>query len=192
VRVGLGLKARTGRAIAVAVCASPLQLIERAQMRLLPEGAFAPYHVAEALPPDQRQASVDRDMAAAHRLAESGIRDVVVRLRDAGHDVCACGVLTGGVMPPWTTDEIVAVHVRMHQAEGKLFRDVLVAGARACGFDAVKLAEKSALDDAASALRIGAGELASRLASLGKSAGAPWGRDQKEAALAAMVALAQA
>ena len=161
-------------------------------MRLLPEGAFAPYHVAEALPPDQRQASVDRDTAAAHRLAESGIRDVVARLRKAGHDVCACGVLTGGAMPPWTTDEIVAVHVRMHQAEGKLFRDVLIAGTRACGFETVTLPEKSALDDAASALRIGTDELASRLASLGKSAGAPWGKDQKEAALAAMVALAQA
>jgi hypothetical protein len=192
VRVGIGLKARTGRAIAVAICAKPLQVIERAQMRLLPEGAFAPYHVAEALPPDKRQARVDRDVAFAHRLAESGIRDLVARLRSAGHDVCACGVLTGGDMPPWTTDQIVAVHVRMHQAEGKLFRDVLVAGARACGFDAVTLAEKSALDDAASVMRAEAGQLSSRLASLGKSAGAPWGKDQKEAALAAMVALAQA
>ena len=161
-------------------------------MRLLPEGAFAPYHVAETLPPDARQASVDRDITAAHRLAESGIRDVVARLRSAGHDVCACGVLTGGGMPSWTTDQIVAVHVRMHQAEGKLFRDVLVAGARACGFPAVTLPEKSALDDAASALRVDHGELSSRLALLGKSAGTPWGKDQKEAALAAMVALSQA
>jgi hypothetical protein len=35
-------------------------------------------------------------------------------------------------MPNWSTDEILAVHVRMHKAEGALFRDVLVAGARAC------------------------------------------------------------
>jgi hypothetical protein len=192
VRVGIGLKARTGRAIAVAICAEPLQVIERAQMRLLPEGAFAPYHVAETLPANERQASVDRDIAVAHRLAEDGIRDLVARLRNAGHEVCACGVLTGGDMPPWTTDQIVAVHVRMHQAEGKLFRDVLVAGARACGFDAATLPEKSALDDTATALRIGAGELSLRLSSLGKSAGSPWGKDQKEAALAAMVALTQA
>ena len=191
-RVALGLKARTGRAVAVAICADPLQVIERAQMRLLPEGAFAPYHVAEALPRDKRQASVDRDIASAHRLAEDGIRDVVARLRNAGHVVCACGVLTGGAMPPWTTDQIVAVHVRMHQAEGKLFRDVLIAGSRACGFETATLPEKSALEDAASALRIETGELSSRLALLGKSAGAPWGKDQKEAALVAMVALSQA
>jgi len=30
-------------------------------------------------------------------------------------------------MPDWSTDEILAVHVRMHKAEGELFRDVLVA-----------------------------------------------------------------
>ena len=159
-------------------------------MRLLPEGAFAPYHVAETLTADARQASVDRSVESAHRLAEIGIRDVVDRLRDAGHDVCACGVLTGAAMPPWSTDEIVAVHVRMHQAEGKLFRDVLIAGARACGFEPATLGDKSALDDAASALRMERSEIDARLAALGKSAGAPWAKDQKEAALAAMVALA--
>lgn len=161
-------------------------------MRLLPEGAFAPYHVAEALPADARQASVDRDVASARRLAQSGIRDVVDRLRGAGHNVCACGVLIGGDMPAWSTDQIVAVHVRMHQAEGKLFRDVLVSGARACGFAPVPLREKSALDDAAIAMRVERSELESRLASLGRRAGAPWGRDQKEAALAALLALSRA
>lgn len=191
-RVALGLKARTGRAIAVAIGGAPLEVVERAQMRLLPEGAFAPYHVAEALPADARQASVDRDIAAARRLAETGIRDVVDRLRNAGHEVCSFGVLTGGDMPPWSTDEIVAVHVRMHQAEGKLFRDVLIAGARACGFEPATLREKTAHDDAATLLRLEASELESRLSSLGKRAGAPWGKDQKEATLAAMVALAQA
>jgi hypothetical protein len=188
VRVALGLKARTGRAIAVAIAHEPLQVMLRAQMRLLPEGAFAPYHVAEGLPPDARQASVDRDVAAAHRLAAEGIREAIDRLRQAGHEVCACGVLTGAGMPPWTTDEIVAVHVRMHQAEGKLFRDVLVTGARACGFPPATLQEKSALDDAAAALLITRGEVESRLAALGKRASTPWGKDQKEAALAAMVA----
>ena len=146
-RVALGLKARTGRAIAVAIGGEPLRVIERTQMRLLPEGAFAPYHVAQALPAADRQMSVDRDIASARRLAEEGIRDVVDRRRRTGHEVCACGVVTGGGMPDWTTDEIVAVHVRMHQAEGKLFRDVLAAGARACGLPPATLHERSAVDD---------------------------------------------
>lgn len=47
-----------------------------------------------------------------------------------------------------------------------------------------------ALDDAAKRLRLSRGRLDERLIALGKSAGAPWGKDQKEAAAAALVALA--
>jgi hypothetical protein len=92
-------------------------------------------------------------------------------------------------MPPWSTEEILAVHVRMHQAEGELFRQVLVSGAQACGFKAVGLPEKTALDAAASRLGLARTDLEARLAVLGKTVGPPWGKDQKEAAAAALVAL---
>ena len=189
-RVALGLKARTGRAILVAVGESgSLNVLERAELRLLPEGDFAPYHAAEGLPSAEAQASVDRSTAAARGLAVQGIRQAVDALTGAGHDVRGCGVLVGPGMPAWTTDEIVAVHVRMHQAEGELFRDVLVHGARACGMSPVTLPEKTALDAAASRLGIARAELESRLVALGKAVGPPWGKDQKEAAAVALVAL---
>jgi len=92
-------------------------------------------------------------------------------------------------MPAWSTDEILAVHVRMHQAEGVLFREVLVAGARACGLVPVTLREKTALDEAARMLGLKRAELEARLNAFGKTIGAPWGKDQKEAAAAALVAL---
>ncbi|MEW6270912.1 MAG: hypothetical protein AB1689_16635, partial [Thermodesulfobacteriota bacterium] len=83
-------------------------------------------------------------------------------------------------------------HVRMHKAEGELFRDVLVAGARACALEATTLPEKSALDAAARILGVTRAGLDARLAALGKAAGPPWGKDQKEAAAAALAALARA
>jgi hypothetical protein len=51
------------------------------------------------------------------------------------------------------------------------------------------LREKSALDDAASILGVTRRWLDGQLAGLGKSAGPPWGKDQKEAAAAALAAL---
>jgi hypothetical protein len=95
-------------------------------------------------------------------------------------------------MPNWSTDEILAVHVRMHKAEGELFRDVLVAGARACDLELTTLPAKSALDDAAQMLGMTRARLDAHLATLGRSAGPPWGKDQKEAAAAALVALERA
>lgn len=191
-RVSLGLKARTGRAALVAVGGSDeLQVVERSQLRLLPEGDFAPYHAAQGLAPSAARKSVSRSIASAHHLAADGIRNAAERLTKAGHEVCGCGILMGTGMPPWSTDEILAVHVRMHQAEGELFREVLVAGARACGLIVTSLREKSALDDAAAMLNLARPELEARLAALGKAVGPPWGKDQKEAAAAAIVALSR-
>ena len=190
-RVAFGLKARTGRAILVALAGDVRepQLIERSQIQLLPDGAWAPYHAAEGLSPADARESVRRSVAAAHRLAASGIREAARRVAKAGHDVRGCAVLVGSGMPDWGTDEILAVHVRMHKAEGELFRDVLVAGARACDLELTTLGDKSALNDATKMLGLTRARLDARLATLGKSAGPPWGKDQKEAAAAALVAL---
>ena len=192
-RVALGLKARTGRAILVAIGApDPARVLQRTELKLLPSGDFAPYHAAEGLPSAAAHKRVDRSIAAAHRLAEEGIRNAIETLAGAGHEVCGCGVLVGGDMPPWSTDEILAVHVRMHHAEGLLFREVLVAGARACGLVPTTLRERAALDEATSMLGLKRADLDSRLLALGKTVGAPWGKDQKEAAAAALVAFANA
>jgi hypothetical protein len=191
-RVALGLKARTGRAVLVTVGGDvhAPQLIERLQVRLLPEGTWAPYHAAEGLAPAAARASVRRSIAAAQRLATGAIGEAARRLAEGGHDVCGCAVLVGNGMPPWSTDEILAAHVRMHTAEGELFRDVLVNGARACGLAVTTLPVASALDDASRRLGLTGARLSARLAALGKAAGPPWGKDQKEAAAAALVALA--
>ena len=92
-------------------------------------------------------------------------------------------------MPKWSTEEIIAVHVRMHQAEGELFRNVLVAGARACNLEPTTLREKSALEDAARTIGIPRECLDEGIATLGRAAGPPWGKDQKEAVAAALAAL---
>jgi hypothetical protein len=97
------------------------------------------------------------------------------RLRSAGHEVAACAVLMPNPMPEWTTEQIRAVHFRMHQAEGVLFPEALVVGAKACGLRLAAVREK-ALDMAP-------------LASIRKPDGAPWGKDQKAAAVAAALAL---
>src|SRR5215471_811081 len=150
-RVALGLKARTGRAALVAVGGdlNEPQLLERSQMPLLPDGAWAPYHAAKGLDLSDARQSVRHSIASAQHLATSGIREAARRFVEAGNQLCGCGVLVGTGMPNWSTDEILAVHVRMHKAEGELFRDVLVAGARACGLEPTTLPEKSALESAA-------------------------------------------
>ena len=92
-------------------------------------------------------------------------------------------------MPDWTTDEILAVHFRMHKAEGVLFPDSLVQAARECGLNVIAIAEKRLSTHAERAIAMPMSRLMKTIETLGKSVGAPWGKDQKIAALAAMIGL---
>jgi hypothetical protein len=195
-RVALGWKAHSGWAALVAVgggLRAP-RLVERSRVALVPDDeplAKAPYHAGERVGGAEAREIAERGVASVRRAAPGAMKDAVKRCTDAGHEVCGCAVLVGSGMPAWTTEEILAVHFRMHKAEGELFRDALVAATRACGLALVTLPDKSAIEAAAKALACGRGVLDDALAALGEAAGAPWGKDQKEAAAAALVALAQ-
>ncbi len=76
-------------------------------------------------------------------MAIAEIKAAMTRAREGGHTVIGCGVLVGTPMPAWTVDDIIAVHFRMHQAEGVLYRDVLIDAARACKLRVVKAPEKT-------------------------------------------------
>lgn len=193
-RAAFAFKPRTGRAILVMLAGDfhEPRVIERAEIPLLPQGEFAPYHAAEGLEREAARKYVRGSVARAQRLATSAVRNAVKRCAEAGHELCGCAVLVGTGMPDWTTDEILAVHVRMHKAEGEMFRDVLVKGARTCGIELTTLPDKTAIDAAAKKLGVTRARLDADLATLGKAAGPPWGKYQKEAAAAALVVLKHA
>jgi len=74
-------------------------------------------------------------------------------------------------------------------AEGVLFRDALVHAARTCELEVIEVPEKTLLSYAEKRLKTPGADLTQTIASIGKLAGPPWGKDQKDAALAALVAL---
>jgi hypothetical protein len=190
-RAAFAFKPRTGRAILVMLTGNfrEPRVIERSEIPLLPAGEFAPYHAAERLEPDAARRYIKESIARAQRLATSAIRDAARRCVEAGHELCGCAVLVGTGMPDWTTDEILSVHVRMHKAEGEMFRDLLVEGARTCGIELTTLPDKTAIDASAKKLGLTRAQLDADLTALGKAAGPPWGKYQKEAAAAALVVL---
>ena len=190
-KAALAFKPRTGRAVLVVLAEEKgeLRVMERAEIPLLPAGEMAPYHAADGLEPKAADKYVKAAVARAQGLAKDALRKAAKRCVDSGHDLCGCAVLVGKGMPEWTTGEILAVHVRMHAAEGEMFREVLVEAARACGMEPTTLPDKTAIDSAAKKLGVTRARLDADLAALGKTAGPPWGKYQKEAAAAALVVL---
>ena len=190
-KAALGFKPRTGRAVLVALAddGGGPRVIERAEIPLLPRGEMAPYHAAEGLESKAADRHVKAAIARAQGLAKNAVRDAAKRCAGLGYQLRGCAVLVGTGMPEWTTDQILAVHVRMHKAEGEMFREVLVEAARACGIEPATLPDKTAIDAAAEKLGVTRAQLDANLAALGKAVGPPWGKYEKEAAAAALVAL---
>jgi hypothetical protein len=193
-KAAFGFKAHSGWAalIVLGASGSDVTVLDRRRVELVEEEwAKQPYHAAEDAASSEARKIVKRGIDSAHRIALREMRVAIRRAREEGHEVVGCGLIVGEPMPEWTVDEILAVHFRMHKAEGVLFRDVLARAAAACNLAVVEIPEKSLLASAVVALALPAASLSQRIASLGKSVGPPWGKDQKDAALAAMMALEQ-
>ena len=193
-KVAFGLKAHSGWAalVVVGVRGGRAEVVDRRRLELVradEEFAKAPYHAAEEMKPAPARELIERSLEVSRRNALREMRAAVKRAAADGHDVAACAVLMGDPMPGWSIEEIRAVHFRMHKAEGVLWREALGRAAEECGLRFVPVPEKQLSVFAARALGAKPASLPGRIAALGKGIGSPWGKDQKDAALAALAAL---
>src|SRR5882724_13476974 len=138
-KVAFGLKAHSGWAslVVIGTRSGELQVVDRGRLELVENDqaswAKQPYHAAELLDADEGRELVQKGIETARRIAVREMRAVLKSARQAEHEVTACAVLMGDPMPDWTVNEILAVHFRMHKAEGVLFRDALARAVRSCG-----------------------------------------------------------
>jgi hypothetical protein len=191
-KVAFGLKTHSGWAVLVVLGKErdELVVVDRRRIELV-EALWAkqPYHAAEGLERQAARDLVKRGVDAAHLLALREMKAAVKRERDRKNEVAGCAVLVGSPMPDWSTEEILAVHFRMHKAEGALFQNVLVRAAEKCKLNTLPVLEKELITQASGTLGTRADLLVKKIAGLGKSVGAPWGKDQKDATLVALMTL---
>jgi len=194
-KVAIGLKAHSGWAALVALWSEgdDVEILDRRRLELVKnssaEWAKQPFHAAENLESKEAQKLVYEAIKAARAHSTRELRTAVKRLQKAGHKVARGAVLMSEPMPDWTVEQILAVHFRMHKAEGVLFREALAGAVTECGLKLVKIREKELLEKAELVLGESSESLSKRLAAIGRSVGPPWTKDQKDATLAAMIAL---
>jgi hypothetical protein len=194
VKLTLGLKAHSGWAVAVVLgeAGNQFELIHRCRLELVDERnlvwAKQPYHAADGLKPDRARAVVQRGIESAHQVASRELKSLSEDLREQGHAIAGCGVLVAAPLPGWSTEEILAVHVRMHRAEGVLFPDALVRAASACGLRVTAIQEKELEEQVKRTLSSSMDDVLVRVNKIGKAAGPPWRKDHKLASIAAMIA----
>jgi hypothetical protein len=190
--VAIGFRVKTARATAVFL-AAPIgapQILGRRPVELwdpdVPE-TRQPYHAALELPANEGAKSVQRATQAVQAVAIRAVRALVTELRGQGHDVQGVGLVVGSDTDP---DKLKNPHVRAHAAEGRLFREVLEAGADACDLPHLVLVERDAYTKASAVLRRPVDEIKQTIQALGHTIEGPWRSEEKTAALAAWLALA--
>src|SRR5437667_7330394 len=168
----LGLRAKTGRAIAV-VLSRKGEFVARREISLV-DPAIAdtgqPYHVVMELPWADATVAVRKLVVAIERVATKAVRDLAREF-----DVRAIGIVGA---PERQLEKIGNEHIRAHAAEGVLFRHVLEVAAEANKLRHRAFPEKTLPSD-----------FASQLKDLGRAAGSPWRADEKMAATAALMML---
>jgi hypothetical protein len=156
--MGISVHTGWGACVVVGGSLSKPEIIANQVIKILDDSERFCFHMAA----DMKRAAAETWIATARRKATANAREVLAPLLAKGVSVCAI-VAKDGV--PGTLDETLASHPRLHTAEGCLYRDVF---RDACAIR-TEVIPPARLD----------------VSKVGKLAPAPWGRDQKLAALAA-------
>ncbi len=200
--VALGVRAQRGGAVVVAVAVeadAPLVVLSTT----LPTAAesdrlaFEPYHVAFEMAQAAGGLTAEAEAAVVEgrrRQAEQAVAalaGVIGRLRGADCEPAVAVLLVNRA--GWVTDLLrysLGDPAHPAVAEGLAVRDALRHAFAEHGLAAVETDEKSLPEMGPARLGLSPGEVEATLTALGASAGRPWRKEQKLAALAAWAELA--
>jgi hypothetical protein len=189
--VAIGLRAKTGRAIAVVLGGSADSPVVVTKLELTlsdPKvpATFQPYHEVMDLPWDQSQKAVRTYTRVNETIARKRLADLIKKLKADGFKVKAVGIV--GALDR-DLARIGNYHIRAHAAEGVLFRRVLDLAAEANGLKWRVFADKQLEQIAVAELRIQAASVKKRVSEMGRELAPPWRADEKQAATAAWLIL---
>ncbi len=189
----LGFHLHTGWAAAVVLTggASASCVVDRRRFNLVEsaehDAKFA-YHAAAELEPAAAARHVARVQEVAGRRADLELRQLLADLEGAGYLLRAVGLPPANSVASRVLSEILRSHTLIHAAEGELFRAALSDACERTGLLVVVVPSKDRYSHAARATGMSLNRVKTLIGELGRPLGPPWTLDQKQAALAALLA----
>jgi hypothetical protein len=193
-RAAVGFREHTGWAAMVAVGGSGRapHVLARSRLELCSENLpRAVYHAARDLDLAGAKRLVRKVEVAARRAAQRQLQRAVEELAAGGYQVTAAAVAGGARRLRSDLAEILASHPLVHTAEGQLYREALADAAEHRGLRVERFLQQELYEEAAEQVGLSEESMRAQLTGLGRALGPPWGKDQKEAAAAAWLALAR-
>jgi hypothetical protein len=149
------------------------------------EGSRQPYHTIEALPLPEAQRRLAQLQASSLAFARQALHALALEARIRGAILHAAGILDSSGRSDAALEAILASHALIHTADGNHFRAALAQACAGEGLAVTRIAQRELAARAATVLGRNPQQLRRVVDSLGRDLGAPWGADQKDAALLA-------
>jgi hypothetical protein len=193
-RAAIGVRMHSGWGALVAVSNNDGAAEILARRRIVVTAAQArggnqPYHFAKTLELPEAEKYLADSFAASKHLAREAVRDLISELHGQ-HRVVGCAVLLASGRPLPSLAKILAAHPLIHTAEGEFFRQTFSKACESLDLPVTGLRERDLDECLQTSFGEAATEMRQQVSTLGQSLGPPWTTDQKMAALAALVILA--
>jgi hypothetical protein len=191
-RAAIGVRMHSGWGALVAVSNSDgtVEVIDRRRVTVTTPGANQPYHFAKKLELPEAEKFLGNCFAVSKRLAFAAVRDVISELHGRQYRVVGFAVLLASGRPLPPLSKILASHALIHAAEGEFFRAAFSTACEGLDLPVTGFRERNLDECVQTTFGNTATRMWRQISILGRSLGPPWTRDQKPAALAALVVLA--
>jgi len=191
--IGITVHSGWGALVAVTSDSSGLKVLHRARVEItggeIP-GWKQPYHHAEKLDLLEARRYLEDCAIASSQLAVKALGDVVERLRTEKKRVIGSAILLASARRLPDLSAILNAHPLIHTAEGEFFRRIFWDACCQLEIPPAGFQLRDLGDCAAKVLgKATKARLERNIQTLGKSIGAPWTSDHKNAALAASLVL---
>jgi hypothetical protein len=191
--IGVRMHSGWGALVAVSNSAGTVEVIDRRRIVVIPAGtpgAKQPYHFVENFELSEAEKFIAACFAASKRLAVAAVRQVLDELRGRHYRVVGSAVIlaSGRALPPLS--KILASHPLLHAAEGEFYREAFSKGCEDLDLSVSGIRERDLDESVRASFGKAATRMCRQISSLGRSLGPPWTQDQKTAALAALLVLA--
>lgn len=192
-RLAIGFRVKTGRAIAVVMAgpASAPRVLSRKSLQLwnpaIPE-SHQPFHAELELPPSDSARVVPLALKAVERVALSALRELVAEISLGPGSIVGIALVAGSATDP---KSIRNPHMRAHTlAKASFSRTRSPRLQRQYAIPAITIVESEVFSSAASRLGKTTDAIKIAVAEFGRGIGKPWSAEEKAAAAAAWIALA--
>ena len=193
--IGVRVHSGWGALVGVAGQRGAEEIIDRRKVVVIDAkkpGAVQPYHYVQKIEFPAAERHLTQCAIDSNRLAREALGQTSAELRQRGYSLSGTAILLSSARPLPDLEEIMASHALIHTAEGEFFRQAFRHAFESLEVPVTGIRERDLEERAQEAFGKLATQVRKNIDGMRRLLGPPWTQDEKMAALAAAIVLAEA